>query len=117
MAYKIKNKPAKEKKKAEKYMVVDGEIADIGVRGYYLTSSEYIELLDKYREKPLGTQASIEDIQEIVAKRDSSFKITPEKKENASSFLNANYTKIELNKFSDKEIEDILRKNKKEWNY
>jgi len=66
--FKVKNKSSREKK-TESYKVFNGEVADIKVRDYYLTSSEYIELLHKYRNKPLGTQVSIEDIQEVISKR------------------------------------------------
>jgi hypothetical protein len=65
----------------------------------------------------MGTQVSIEDIQGIIAKRYSTFRLTPEKKEKANLFLNANYTKAELNNLSDKELEKILKSNKKEWDY
>lgn len=107
MAYKIPSKKLKEKKIS--YQIINGEKADLNVRGYYLTVSEYSELLDKYRFKPYGTQVSKEDIEEIISKRNKVGKVEIYYKKNPD-FREVS----ELNKESFKEEYVKLPKNESE---
>jgi hypothetical protein len=85
------------------------------------TSKDYKSIIkgQKYMLRLTEKGTALVPVQIVKDKKPKGYyaSLTPEKKEQAYHFIHANYTNEDLSKMSQKEIDKILKKNKKEWNY